>query len=213
MSIIDGLLRTGSWHLGEDRFRIMQRPFTTAQEMVDEFVERHNAIVKPDDRVFMVGDAVNQNTPEFLEQVSRFNGEKTLFRGNHDRVFTDEQLGCYFDTIVAEGSSLVLTLKEEPLKVNIQHYPTEATKEYFNLVGHIHKAWQVQLNALNVGVDVHNFAPLNLDEDIPFFYNAICNFYDDDVWVAYWDTQKSYSGKRGKPGRYLDFDGQVGGGH
>jgi len=55
---------TADWHLGEDRFKIMNRPFSTAQEMVDTLVENHNKLVDPDDLVYMVGDVVYQKTPK-----------------------------------------------------------------------------------------------------------------------------------------------------
>jgi hypothetical protein len=46
--------------------------------------------------------------PEYLNQVSRFNGTKILIRGNHDRVFTDEQLQPYFEQIIPEGDGIEL---------------------------------------------------------------------------------------------------------
>ena len=36
---------------------------------------------------------------------------------------------------------------------------------------------------LNVGIDVHYMLPLTL-ERLFFFFGGICNFYDQDVWVA-----------------------------
>jgi len=202
---------TSDWHLGEDRFEIMGRPgFVSAQHMVDEFIFLHNELVEPDDTVYVVGDAVNLNTPEFLSQVSHFNGRKILFRGNHDRVFTDEQLSKYFDEIVAEGDGLEIDVEGVPCWIT--HYPTQGRADRFNLVGHIHSAWKVQLNSFNVGVDVNHFRPHVLNKAVPFFHKAITEFYDQDVWVAYREINEHFKGKRGKPGRYLDVDGNVGGG-
>jgi len=201
---------TADWHLGDDRFQIMCRPgFLNAQDMVDKFVDWHNEIVSPDDLVLMVGDACNLNSPEFLPQVARFNGTKILFRGNHDRVFTDEQLEPYFAQIVPEGEGKLIDIGGE--KFNVTHYPTQSRGDVFNLVGHIHGAWKVQLNALNVGVDANHFRPLDIDVDVPFLRKAVQNFFDDDVWAAYSDSQAIWHGRRGKPGRYLDQDGLVGG--
>jgi calcineurin-like phosphoesterase family protein len=160
--------------------------------------------------VWVVGDVVNQNTPEWLEAVGEFNGKKILFRGNHDRVFTDEQLAPYFVRVVPEGEGLFVTVGG--VKCFVTHYPTQGLTHAFNLVGHIHSAWKVQINALNVGVDVHHYRPIDLDRDVPFFYKAVTEFYDEDVWVAYHATQQSHSGSRGKPGRYFDVEGSVGGG-
>jgi len=191
---------TADWHLGEDRFKLMGRPFTTAQEMIDHLVAKHNAVVKPDDIVHMVGDAVYQKAPQFLPEIARFNGKKILYRGNHDKVFTDEQLKPYFDEIVAEGDGRVLEIGG--VKCWVTHYPTEGKWDMFNIVGHIHAAWKFQLNMLNVGVDVHHFCPVNA-EDIPGHLTAITQFYDRDVWVAYEDMNERYRDERGSKGRYF----------
>lgn len=201
---------TADWHLGEDRFKIMCREgFDDAQEMVDELQERHNMLVAPEDTVYVVGDAVSLNAPEFLSQIDNFNGSKILFRGNHDRQFDDEELSDYFDEIIPEGDGLMVEVGGH--KCWITHYPTQSKVEFFNLVGHIHSAWKVQLNSLNVGVDVNHYYPYNLDEDIPFYIKAVTEFYDEDVWVAYHRSNASYKGIRGKEGRYLDQSGRVGG--
>ena len=206
---------TADWHLGEGRFRIMQRPFTSVAEQTNYMVGMHNELVSPDDTVYVVGDVVNQKTPEYLEEVSRFNGRKILIRGNHDRVFTDEQLAPYFDQIVPDGGGVHLDVafeEDDMLRCWVTHYPTQGKELSFNLVGHIHTAWKVQLNALNIGVDANHFKPLDIDEDVPFLFGAIRDFYDEDVWVAYAQAQAMWRGLRGKAGRYLDVDGLVGGG-
>lgn len=192
---------TADWHLGEDRFELMGRPFTTRDEMIDTLIKNHNEIVKPDDHVYMLGDVCYQKTPEFLPRVDDFNGIKTLFRGNHDRVFTDQDLQPYFRYIVAEGDGMRVMF--EDVECWLTHYPTQGVDDAFNLVGHIHAAWKYQLNMLNVGVDVHHFRPVNSDT-IPFHLNAITTFYDMDVWVAYAEMNECYRETRGKKSRYLD---------
>jgi calcineurin-like phosphoesterase family protein len=191
---------TADWHLGDNRFKSMGRPFTTAQEMTDYLVEQHNALVKPDDTVWMVGDAVYQKAPEFLAEVARFNGQKTLFRGNHDAVFTDDQLKPYFAEIVPEGDGKPLEIGD--LKCWVTHYPTQGRTDLFNLVGHIHAIWKFQLNCLNVGVDVHHFRPILID-DVPDHFTAICKYYDRDVWVAYEEVNSRFAAERGAKSRYF----------
>ena len=177
--------------------------------MVDTFIKYHNELVAPKDIVFMVGDIVNQKSPEFLPQIDKFNGKKILLRGNHERVFSDEDLEPYFDRIYPEGEALFL--KIDGIECKIQHYPTESEKDYFNLVGHIHSAWKYQINAFNVGVDCSHYRPHNLRESVRFSYDAISKFYDEDVWIANHKSQTTWYDERGKKGRYLDVDGLVGG--
>ena len=195
---------TADWHLGEDRLEILQRPFVSAKDMIAGLIQRHNEVVGPDDEVIIVGDVCYQNTPQCLALVPSFNGRKTLIRGNHDRVFSDEELKPFFETIIRDGGGIELEVSQIPCYVT--HYPTQGKPDRFNLVGHIHMTWKHQLNMLNVGVDVHHFYPLNLDK-VPFHYQAICDYYDEDVWVAYREVNKDFRGIRGKPGRYFQEEG------
>jgi calcineurin-like phosphoesterase family protein len=189
---------TADWHLGETRMEILQRPFKDAEEHVSELLRLHNETVSPEDTVIMVGDAAYD--PSWIERVKDFNGHKTLIKGNHDRKVPDEELTKYFERIVPEGDGL--DMKQGGLPLWVTHYPTSAVAEKFNLVGHIHGAWKFQLNSLNVGVDVHHFRPVPI-ERIPFFFRAICEFYDDDVWAAYSQGNAALRGLRGKKGSYL----------
>lgn len=191
---------TSDWHLGEDRLGLMSRPFENTEEMIELLVERHNSMVKPDDKVYVLGDVCYQKKPEYLPHVARFNGVKTLVRGNHDRVISDEVFENYFYDIVAEGDGIELRIGD--IDCYLTHYPSLGRKDRFNLVGHIHSAWKYQLNMLNIGVDVQNFRPVNLDS-IKDHFKAICEYYDNDVWIAYDEINNSYLGKRGKPGNYF----------
>lgn len=191
------------WHLGEDRFEVMQRPFRTIHEAIETQITRHNELVKPEDWVYFLGDALYQNTPNpevHLQQIERFNGRKILVRGNHDRPFTDEQFSPYFEQIVPEGEGIELDV--EGIPCYLTHYPILGRPDRFNLVGHIHAAWKLQLNSLNVGVDVHHFYPTNLKR-IPFYLAAVTQFYDNDVWVCYQPLNESFKGIRGKQSTYF----------
>jgi len=192
---------TADYHLGEDRFHLMGRPFETKDEHINHLVDEHNKLVSPEDEVIIVGDVCYQKSPESLVHIERFNGKKTLIRGNHDRVFTDEQLRPYFHTIVKEGDGIYMTIMDIPCYLT--HYPTQGKCDVLNIVGHIHSAWKFQLNMINIGVDVNHFRPIDTTR-IPFFLAAISTFYDDDVWVATNEINSQFNGLRGKVGSYFD---------
>lgn len=192
---------TADWHLGEDRFEIMQRPFKIPVEMVNTLMQNHNSVVGPDDEVHVVGDVCARQAPDFLPYVAQFNGKKILYRGNHDQVFTDEQLAPYFQEIVPEGKGK--SLKVGDIHCYVNHYPSQSVNNAFNLVGHIHFAWKYQLNMFNVGVDANHFFPHNIDQSVPFAFKAICEFYDEDIWAAYHLANEDYRGIRGKKGSYF----------
>lgn len=189
------------WHLGEDRMNIMHRPFTSAQEMIDTLIQLHNELVQPNDIVYMVGDVCYQKTPQYLPLVNEFNGQKILIRGNHDRVFTDDELSPYFEQIIPEGDGIEIDIQGIPCYIT--HYPTQGRTDRFNLVGHVHGTWMYQLNMMNVGVDVNHFCPIDI-QTIPFHFEAICKHYDEDVWCAYNPINTQYIGQRGKSGTYFN---------
>lgn len=192
---------TADWHLGEDRFELMGRPFKDVMAHVITLVNNHNALVKPDDKVIVVGDVLYKKADAFwLEMIAKFNGRKFLVRGNHDQAFSDEQFAPYFDSIHREGEGFYMDL--DRLKVYITHYPSEGKEDAFNLVGHVHGAWKYQLNSLNVGVDVHHFRPVDMDT-IPFHFNAVDKFYDEDVWVGYNPINYKWRRQRGMQGTYF----------
>jgi calcineurin-like phosphoesterase family protein len=192
---------TADYHLGEDRWQMMQRPFTRQLDMIDALVFFHNEVVEDEDMVYINGDVIYQRYPEFLKEVARFKGKKVLFRGNHDRVLSDQDLSKYFDHVIPEGEGMEIEI--EGLPCYITHYPSRSRLDRFNLVGHVHGAFKFQLNMLNVGVDVHHFSPVAFNQ-IPFFFKAISEFYDEDVWAAYHPANSQYLGQRGKKGTYLD---------
>lgn len=196
---------TADWHLGEDRLELMGRPFASKQHHINHLTAEHNMIVHEEDLVYVNGDACFQKSPESLPLVAKFNGRKILIRGNHDRIFTDEQLKPYFEQIIPEGEGIEIDIPQKEgdvIKAYITHYPTCGRADRFNLVGHIHSAWKYQKNMYNIGVDTNGYRPVNLFEKVPFALNAITNFYDADVWVANNPINLSHD-NRGKTTRYF----------
>lgn len=195
------IFAVSDWHLGETRLDLLCRPFVDPEEQTMRLVINHNTLVRPEDTVYVLGDLIrNKDSETYLPQIARFNGRKILIRGNHDRKFSDEVLRPYFEEIIPEGEGVELS---SPIPMFLTHYPTLAREDIFNLVGHIHGAWKVQLNMLNVSVDVHHFYPVNLDR-VAWFMTAITEFYDEDVWVADLPANARWKDVRGKKSRYFE---------
>jgi len=190
---------TADWHLGDPRMEILGRPFSNASACIKTLIKLHNSIVSPEDEVIIIGDVCYKERPEAIKYLKFFNGRKVLIRGNHDNVFSDNDLEDYFEDIIPDGQGLKFKIDDIPCYA--VHYPTQGKKDMFTLCGHIHAAWRYQLNSFNVGIDANHFRPINL-ATIPTHLKAITDFYDDDVWVAYNDINASYVGKRGKKGSY-----------
>ena len=69
------------------------RPWDNSEDMDEEMVKRWNDTVRPNDKVYHLGDVVMKR--KNLEIMSRLNGDKVLIRGNHD-IFKDEDYRKYF---------------------------------------------------------------------------------------------------------------------
>jgi calcineurin-like phosphoesterase family protein len=154
------------------------RPFKSLEEQDELLIERWNALVKPEDTVWHLGDFTTQEAG--LAFRHRLNGTIHLLRGNKEDSFSDELLLNYFDSVQTQAFYTLKTGEE----INLVHYPVLAIAEKFNLVGHIHKAWTIQANMLNLGVDVWNWQPVS-ENEIIHIINAIRNSYDQDCFAAY----------------------------
>lgn len=114
------------------------RPFDTAEECDELMIQNWNKVVKPNDKVYFLGDlAFNRNKADKI--LSRLLGRKCMIRGNHDNFklnwyalwFYDVR-GCY------NLESYLLT-----------HIPVHAdSKARFkmNVHGHLHKGLVYQHN-------------------------------------------------------------------
>ena len=58
------------------------RPWDTPEEMDEAMVEYWNETVRPNDRVYHLGDVVINR--KALSILHRLNGDKVLIKGNHD---------------------------------------------------------------------------------------------------------------------------------
>ena len=86
-------------HAGVCRFThpkdptVKLRPWTDPDEMDEEMVKRWNETVRPNDKVYHLGDVVINR--KALKTLARLNGDKVLIRGNHD-IFRDDEYRLYF---------------------------------------------------------------------------------------------------------------------
>jgi len=69
------------------------RPWDNPEEMDEFMVKAWNERVRPNDKVYHLGDVVINRRA--LTTLARLNGDKVLIRGNHD-IFRDEEYRKYF---------------------------------------------------------------------------------------------------------------------
>lgn len=170
-------------HFSQERTRkLSRRPFADINAMDLAMVERWNSKVQPDDTVIHVGDFGH------YPMVSKLNGNIILLAGNYERkdmknglISKDYLLGLGFKEVYLEEKSLTVSL--EGTTVELVHEPSHAKTRHFKLFGHIHKLQMVKRNALNVGVDCHDFAPISLKE-VFMLKEAIEKHFDNEVFMT-----------------------------
>lgn len=134
------------------------RPWETSEEMNEAMIKLWNDTVRPNDKVYHVGDVVIKRKD--LEILDRLNGDKVLIRGNHD-IFKLSDYAKYFRDIRG-------THKMD--KFIISHYPIhpESISHWCSCNIHGHTHYRNVLNSdgsediryFNVSVENTEFKPI-----------------------------------------------------
>lgn len=121
-------------HLGVCKFMSQDgvtklRPWDTPEEMDEEMVKRWNETVRPNDKVYHLGDVVINR--KALSIMHRLNGDKVLIKGNHD-IFRLEEYTAHFRDIRAYHVMNGMILSHIPVhESNLYRFGT-------NIHGHTH---------------------------------------------------------------------------
>ena len=105
------------------------RPWTDPTEMDEEMVKRWNDRVRPNDKVYHLGDVVINR--KALGIMHRLNGDKVLIRGNHD-IFRDDEYRVHFRELRAYHVLNGMILSHIPL------HPESLGRFGVNIHGHTH---------------------------------------------------------------------------
>jgi calcineurin-like phosphoesterase family protein len=177
---------TSDWHFGHTNVLGFGpgRPFDTIEAHDAALIARHNAIVAPDDDVWVLGDVALGDIERSLACCAAMNGRLCLLCGNHDRPVsarTAAKREHWVQRYRAEGgfyeviteNSITITLPSG-IEVLASHYPyagdSSSTERFADrrpidqgswlIHGHVHHKWQVNGRQINVGVDVWNYEPV-----------------------------------------------------
>ena len=105
------------------------RPFTSAEEADEEMICRWNFVVRPCDKVYVLGDIAIPMSG--LKAFERLNGDKVLIAGNHDWPF-EKKLGQYFRSVRAYWRLDNFALSHVPI------HPDSLCRFTGNIHGHLH---------------------------------------------------------------------------
>lgn len=137
------------------------RPFRDIREHDAHLVAEWNAVVRPEDTVWHVGDfAYKSDRDAARRHFLKLNGQKHLVRGNHDAGWVRDlgwsSVRDYAD-IAVDGQRIILS-----------HYAMRVwvamRRGSIMLYGHSHGKLPGNAQSCDVGVDEWGFRPVTLDE-------------------------------------------------
>ncbi len=138
------------------------RPWTKIDKHDKALLRNARELIKPSNVLIVVGDltlAGSQRSHVVEQYIRRLpNCTKIPVLGNHDRLKAQKY--------VEYGFSIAATSLVLPGNVLVVHDPSAATvwpKDKPVICGHVHDLFQVLDNVVNVGVDVWDFKPVQLE--------------------------------------------------
>ena len=136
------------------------RPWTDPHEMDEAMIQRWNDVVRPNDKVYHLGDVVINR--KALPTLHRLNGDKVLIRGNHD-IFRDDEYREYFRELRAYHVLNGMILSHIPVhEASLGRFGT-------NIHGHLHSGRVKKAR----GVDAKTGTVLYSDEN-DVRYHCVC---------------------------------------
>ena len=106
-----------------------ERPWDTIEEMNEALIENYNSVVRPKDKVYILGDVVINRSA--LPLIARLQGRKILVKGNHDTMRLDEY-AQYFEDI--RGNAVI----DNHILTHIPIHPCSVGRWDANIHGHLH---------------------------------------------------------------------------
>lgn len=136
------------------------RPFANAEEMDEHMVKVWNERVRPNDKVYHLGDVVIGR--RHLQTLSRLNGDKVLIKGNHD-IFKLEEYTSHFRDIRAYHVLNGMIFSHVPV------HPSSLERFGCNIHGHLHAnrimdGDKIDPRYFNASVECIDFAPILFED-------------------------------------------------
>jgi calcineurin-like phosphoesterase family protein len=167
------------------------RPWDDPNEMDEAMVKMWNETVRPNDKVYHLGDVVINRRA--MKTLARLNGDKVLIRGNHD-IFRDDEYREYFRELRAYHVMNGMILSHIPIH-------SESLGRFgVNIHGHLH-ANRVMKTVRTEQVSKHDPRPYFVDEPvIDNRYHCVCVEQTDFRPILFEDVIKRIKNEGGQVG-------------
>ena len=169
------------------------RPWTDPDEMDEAMVKMWNETVRPNDKVYHLGDVVINR--KALKTLARLNGDKVLIKGNHD-IFRMEEYTPYFREIRAYHVLNGLILSHIPV------HPESLGRFGTNVHGHLHTNRVKKI----VGVDVRT-GEFKYSTENDVRYHCVCVEQTDFKPISLEDVVKRIEAEGGEVGMKVKANG------
>lgn len=157
---------TSDTHFGhENIIKYCKRPFENADHMDEILVQNWNSLIKPNDKVYHLGDVYFGNKGR--ETLQRLNGKKRLILGNHDNG-KDQALLKHFEKIdmwrmFSEYELLFTHVPVHPSTIAEGTNRRGQPRSLANIHGHIHDNRSPVGPYRCVCVEQTDYKPVHLD--------------------------------------------------
>lgn len=172
-----GVFFTSDLHFNHNKeFLWGFRGFSSSQEHDEMVIERINSIVKPNDRLYILGDLMLGNDTEGgIRKVKQLHGTKIILYGNHD---TENRIQRYRAEKLMVEDGLAMRYQFGKFHFILSHYPTMTAnidddkkpwQRIYNLCGHTHtinKFWNWEFGCYHVELDAHECYPVPIEKII-----------------------------------------------
>ena len=162
----------------KDDPNVKLRPWTDATEMDEEMVRRWNDKVRPNDKVYHLGDVVINR--KALGIMRRLNGDKVLIKGNHD-IFRLEDYTEHFRDVRAYHVLNGMILSHIPL------HESSLGRFGVNIHGHTHDSRVTKSDRFGNNV-------------IDARYHCVCVEQTDFAPILFEDVMKRITAEGGSVG-------------
>lgn len=119
-------------------------------------IERWNSVVKPEDKVYHLGDVGFKNWTAMEKILTRLNGTKVLIKGNHD----NHKLSQYAQVFKDVRAYHVL---DRFILSHVPIHPHSIGRWKANIHGHLHQDDVGDPNYFNVSVEKINYTPIDFE--------------------------------------------------
>ena len=139
--------------------RLIRPEFSSVEQMDAHMVERWNAVVRPNDHVYHLGDvALKMPSARMAAMIGQLHGVKRLVRGNHDRYTTSQYIRAGFKEIHG------IRLLGQCWLTHVPIHPLSMGRALGNIHGHIHERPSPTGPYLNVSVESIGYTPISLED-------------------------------------------------